>query len=780
MKSRIRLLYVLGLLGAVSASWAAGESRVRDIVVTNAGPGEIDTSLVTAYTSLRVGDDLDRQRVSGDVRKLIDSGRFTDASVTAEPLPNGVRLIYTVRPKWKLAGPVDVKGVDHFRISKIRDFLDLHPGDMVDEQSVAAGVKKVQREYREDFYPDVETAWVLLPTDTTQGLAQVNLTVHEGKRAKVRRLQFDGNKGISDRELKHVVRPVTWYNPFSWFKRVHYDPQQLEELRESLVKEYRNRGYLDVDVATPAVERDAEGQVQLIFQVIEGVQYHLGRVTVGGSGLAVFPQENFPGLLKYKPGDLASEETIRQQSGTLRDYFGARGYIQTSVRPRLATNPTNATVDVTYSITEGHLTKIRNIMIRGNTRTKDKVIRREVLVYPGEIYNEVKVRQSERVLNNLGYFSTVRSDPLDTRIPDEKDLAFTLEEKRTGQFMVGAGFSSVDQLIGFTEISQGNFDISHWPFTGGGQKIKARAQVGSKRDEYQISFVEPWFLNRKLSLGVDLYRTDVNYSDYDESRLGAAVSLGKALPGPNRIQFQYRIEQRNVNNVDDTNEYFYVDDPSQSYYFTEVDNNVKSSLGVTLTHDTRNNPFVPTRGDRASIGADVSGGPLGFDTENYELTGSATHYQPLWFKHVLSLRTRWQVVDGYGGDEVNISDRLFMGGGRTVRGYKYRNVGPKVSRVDPEDGDLITRPVGGQSLGLASAEYSIPIVSALRLATFYDIGNVWQDPYEFDFDTLASGAGVGIRFDLPGFPIRIDRAWSIEKDNDLTRTDSWTFWIGFE
>lgn len=781
MKTRTVAAMVGAAIASSAVAWAQEETIVRDVVVTNLGPGSVDESLVTAYTAVRAGGALDRQEVSSDLRKLLDSGRFSRATVRAEPMLDGVRLVYAVQLKWTLAKPVEFTGSDHFRLSKLREYLGLDATGLVDEQSLAAGAKRIELEYREDFFPDARVTWTLTPQDSKQALAVVKVAIVEGQRAKVRKLEFDGNKDVSDKDLRHVVKPVTWYNPFSWFKRVHYDPIELEDMRLTVLKEYRNRGYLDAQVATPKVVRDPDGKVRLHFAVVEGAQYRVGRVKVTGSGVDVFPKENFRGLVKAKDGDTASESMIKQNADTLRDYFGARGYIQTSARPVYDTHPTNAVVDINYVITEGPLVNIRNIVIRGNTRTRDKVIRRELLVYPGEIYNEVKVRQSERILNNLGYFSSVRSDPMDTRIPDEKDLQLSLEEKRTGQFTVGAGFSSIDNLIGFTEISQGNFDLKGWPyFTGGGQKVKARAEFGSKRSDYQVSFVEPWFLNRKLSLGLDAYRTDVNYDDYDLTRLGASVTLGKALPGPNRVEFQYRIEQNDLSNIADTNRYVIEDSPTEEFYFTEINNTIKSTFGVKLTHDTRNSPFVPTRGDRFVAGADLSGGPMGFDTEIYELSATGAHYQPLWWKHVLSLRTRAEVVEAYGDmDEVPISDRLFLGGGRTVRGYHYRDVGPKAIRT-LESGEVIHRPIGGNSMAMASAEYAVPIVSALRLAAFYDVGNVWRDSYEFDLSDLASSYGVGLRFDIPGFPIRIDYAWPLEKDSPLTNTDRWNFWIGFE
>jgi len=316
-------------------------------------------------------------------------------------------------------------------------------------------------------------------------------------------------------------------------------------------------------------------------------------------------------------------------------------------------------------------------------------------------------------------------------VPDEKDMVLTVEEKRTGQFMMGAGFSSIDNLIGFMELSQGNFDLKGWPyFTGAGQKLKLRAQFGSRRDEYEISFVEPWFLDQRLSLGFDLFRTDLNFTDYDEERVGGAITIGKPLPGPNRVSLRYQLVSTDIRDVADTNAYVYVDSPDETFFFDESEDAIESSLRLRLMHDTRDNPFVPTRGNRLILSGELTGGVLGLDRDLWNLELTTAHYYPLWWRHVISLRTRWEVVDAYGDtDEVPLADRLFLGGGRTVRGYEFRDVGPKVQRADAPPGSESHRPVGGQSLGMAKAEYTMPIVSGVRLAGFFDIGNVWRDPF---------------------------------------------------
>jgi outer membrane protein insertion porin family len=249
------------------------------------------------------------------------------------------------------------------------------------------------------------------------------------------------------------------------------------------------------------------------------------------------------------------------------------------------------------------------------------------------------------------------------------------------------------------------------------------------------------------------------------------------LAGPNRLDLKYRLEQVETKDAADTNAYLVIGAEDDTTFYFDEPRRTASSLAATVSHDTRDNFFIPTRGLRTYATGTLMGGPLGFDTELYGVEAGGSYYRSLWWQHVVSLRVRAEVVDTYGdSDEVPLSERLFAGGTRSVRGFRYRWVGPKAERAD---GSGTIRPAGGQSLGLASAEYTIPIVSKIRFATFYDIGNVWLDPYEFDLDRLAAGAGIGLRLDIPGFPMRFDYAWPIEKDDPTSRTEKWSFWIGY-
>ena len=768
------------LLAAAVARAADMGQTVKDIQIRKTGAGRVDEGYVSAHTSIRIGAELDRGAIQRDVKALLETGRFSDAEIQSESVPGGVRLIYVLRNRLRLAHEPDVQGGAYYKPDKIRKLMDLKVGDPVDDRILGEHVQKVLEKYRDKSYIDATVSWSIKITDEQEGLADVTLSVNEGLRASVRSVIFDGNRSVSNSELRPTLQPPPWWNVFRWFSRDRYERDSVEMAQMRIRELYLDRGFLEAEVDPPLVAKDKDGHLTITYKIREGIRYRFGALSIAGSKL--FPEPDLARTLPARPNAPASQTVIDNGRRGIEDYYGSRGYIDTTARPLLKPDRARGIVDVVYEIKEGGLVHIRNILIRGNTRTRDKVVRRELLVRPGEIFDEVKVRRSERIVENLGYFSGVRADNLATMSPGERDLLFEVEEKNTGQFNIGAGFSSVDKIIGFAELSQGNFDLLGWPyFTGGGQKLRLRTEIGSTRKEYSLDFTEPWFLDRKIAFGSDVARSEVNYTDYNVKRTGAGVSLSRALPGANRATLRYRLEKWEITDVADTNRYVYLDPPHDDFYFMRNEERVESSLRLTLSHDTRNRPFIPTSGNMSSIFGQVTGGPLGFDTDYYDVGLSAGQYIPLWFGHVLNLRTRIEVVEEFGStDEVPLADKLFAGGGRTIRGYGYRAVGPKVVPAEPSASTSAYRLAGGRSLALVKADYAVPIVTGIRLATFFDMGNVWRDAYDFNWGSMASSAGVGIRLDIPGFPISVDRAWPIRKDNEITKEEAWVFWIGYD
>jgi outer membrane protein insertion porin family len=768
---------MIGVAASFLLGWAAAAAgeTVQSVQVHTAGTVPVDETMVRTYLGVKAGADLDRNAIASDVRSLLESGRFSDVRAEVDTAAGRATLTYVVRPKLKLTQPVKVTGAEELGESRVRELLGLSAGDYVDDPTIAARVVKLKEEYRKRLYAFASAAWTLEIVDRAQGLATVTVRVKEGDRTSVRKVLFPGRTVVEYGALRSAMDIPAWYNPLGWFRRTPYDAEELKAGCERVAGVYKERGYLDVKVGEPKIEEASPGRFIVTIPVTEGTLYTLARLNVSGNTL--YPEPELQRAAGIKPGAVASMTAIDKASEAIRDYYESRGYMRTGVTPLLDLRDRDGIVDVRFAVREGRLTYVDDVIIRGNSITKDKVIRRELLVYPGERFDGVRTRKSENRLRGLNYFSSVNAYDEPAGASNRSDIVFEVEEQRTGQFTAGAGFSSIDSLIGFAEISQGNFDIHGWPFLGGGQKIKLRAEFGSRREDYSISFVEPWFLDRRLSLGVDLYSQRHNDRDYDTLRQGGALSLGVPLAGPNRLDLKYRLEQVETKDAADTNAYLVIGAEDDTTFYFDEPRRTASSLAATVSHDTRDNFFIPTRGLRTYATGTLMGGPLGFDTELYGVEAGGSYYRSLWWQHVVSLRVRAEVVDTYGdSDEVPLSERLFAGGTRSVRGFRYRWVGPKAERAD---GSGTIRPAGGQSLGLASAEYTIPIVSKIRFATFYDIGNVWLDPYEFDLDRLAAGAGIGLRLDIPGFPMRFDYAWPVEKDDPLTRTERWSFWIGY-
>ncbi len=757
---------------AIAACWllsaaGAGAVSVDEIRMARKDGGQVDARLVEAYTQIRLGDDISREAIARDVKSLEQSGRFSYVATRVEQLDGGgLSITYVVEPKLRIRR-LTITGADEFGNRKIRDLLDIGVGDIIDDATLAVKALAVKEEYQKKQYPFAEITWEI-EEQTANGTAHVTVRVKEGARAKIKTIGFAGNEHLSEKELKGAMRQRERHL-FSWLTGSGvYNPDELAMDLVALREAYLDEGYLDVQIGEPVIEPVSSSFVSLTVPVQEGPRYRLGTIRI--EGISLFPESQVRSMITNRVSDVASIGALNQTRQSLNDFYGSRGYVSTRVAYRL--NPEysrdeqgNPVVDVEYTIREGELAYIRDILIQGNSRTRDKVIRRELTVYPGQVMNEVKIRTSEARLRNLGYFSYVNHTSVDTSEPEEYDLVFDVEEQKTGQFLIGAGFSSVDDLIGFAELSQGNFDISRWPPTGGGQKLRLRGTVGTKRQDIELDFTEPWFLDRKLSLGVGLFMRDRQFlsDDYEQENIGMNLSLGKPLGRFTRLNLIYGLEQIRV---------FNVDEEASDIIKEEEGTRLKSSITSQIIYDTRDNYFVPTRGTRLTTAAMVAGGPLLGDTDIYGFDGRISQYFPVWYDHVLSLRGWLSVVDYYGSsDRVPIFDRLFLGGARTMRGFEYRDVGPK-----DENGE----PVGGLSAWYASIEYTIPLAKMVRSAVFYDIGMVDDEAYTFDFGDFNSDIGVGIRFDIPGFPLRFDYAWPLEADEFNDRDNGrFQFSIGY-
>lgn len=771
---------LIGLLVGASALPAQELGPVvREIEVKFEGPVTVNNAVVLANIQTAVGQPVVETVIQQDVRDLINTGHFLDVRVLRELRDDGVKLIYQVRGKATIK-EVLFEGHKYFKTARIERDVPLKAGDVFDERKAHDAARKLVESYQKAGFPDAQVVPAArIDPDTGKAIVQVQIT--EGPRVFLQRVVFQGVNAVAEKKLRKLMKTRhRWWG--SWMAGTGVVKQeQLEEDLEAVREYYRSQGYLDMTVQRVTTERVSPKWMMLRLEIFEGVQYRVGTVTIEGNKL--FPTAALTARLQMTSGRTLTPDGLTRDTKALEDYYGARGYIDTMVRTTRRPSAQAGHIDLTYGIREGDLVYIEKVQIRGNTKTKDKVIRRELAVVPGQVFDMVRVDRSADRLRNLGYFEKVETTPHPTDVPSRKDLVVTVEEKRTGSMTFGAGFSSVDNLVGFVEVTQGNFDLFNWPnFTGGGQKLRARLQLGFERQDYLVSFTEPWFLDQRLALGVDAFHRSSSYlsDEFDEKRTGGAVRLEKALAEFVRGQVEYSIQNIGLD----------VDSTASAELQTQDGTWLRSAVEVGVTYDTRDNVFLTTRGTRLETTAEMAGGAVGGDVSVYKLNAKVSQYFPLFQGHVFQVVGAVGVADAFGaskGDgglviepsdlsvvEVNdvpIFDRYFLGGPNNLRGFDYRDVSPR---------DVNDEPVGGNTYAHGTAEYTFPIVERIRGALFFDVGGVWRNAYEFDVSQVVADVGIGVRLNLPIGPLRLDYGYPVRKTDEISGGGQIQFSVGYQ
>jgi len=758
-KEIIRLFLTPLLAGVFLAGGTDGlarEKRISEVRIE--GNRRISREATLARVRVRPGDPYRQEEINADLQRLHEWGPFSSIEIEAEETVEGeVAVVITVEEK-PIVRKIYFEGNRAFKDSKLLEEISTAPGDLLSETRLNEDIQTLYDLYEKDRYYQTRIDY-RLKIDREAGEADIFINIREGHQVRIKKVSFRGLDGLSAGDLRGIMATRS-HSLFSILRRGRFQEEEFNLDLERIALYARSRGYLDFRVLD--VEKtvsDDGGGLFITIQVNEGERYHVGETRVIGN--ENFPAADLEALLKMETGQPFSPDGMRADAGSLRDFYYERGYIDVVVDPRQVLNPQSGNIDITYQITENRISYIHRIDIVGNEITRDRVIRRELLVKPGEIFNGIRVERSRQRLENLGFFQQVRIEPLPTTVAGEKDLIVRLEERKTGEFMFGIGYSSEDDFIGFVEIGQGNFDLFNPPyFMGAGQKMKIRAELGTSRTNFELSFVEPWLFGVPLSFGIDLYRRTRYWSDYDEKRIGGTLRLRHRVGDFNQVGLAYNLEQVEIYDVSD-----YADWSIQS----EEGKNLISSVTPSITRDTRDSFLVPSRGMRATLSCRVAGGIFGGDKDFIKTIFDSSYYLSIFPGHILGFRYRAGTAQTYGDtDIVPVYERFFLGGANTIRGFRYREVGPQ--GTDPRTGLPNGEPVGGDSMMMASVEYTFPIIEMVRGAFFYDVGNVWTDKdWELDeplfsgswFKSLQSGAGFGVRLYLPIGPIKLDYAWPL-------------------
>jgi outer membrane protein insertion porin family len=460
--------------------------------------------------------------------------------------------------------------------------------------------------------------------------------------------------------------------------------------------------------------------------------------------------------LKIRNEQIYNREVVREDLLSLADLYSDNGYAYADISPRINKDMESHRADITYMIDKGPLVYFERIVITGNTKTRDKVIRRQLKVYEQELFSGQRLKRGTRDLYRLDYFEDIKVNTTQGSAKDKMILNIDVTEKPTGAFSFGGGYSSVDKLFAMASISQRNL-------FGRGQTLNLRAQLGNRTSAYTFSFTEPWLFDIPLSAGIDLYNTNTDYDTYDKDSFGGTLRFGYPFWDYTKIFFSYNYDDADIKNLT----------PNASSAIREfVGNNVTHTLSATLQRDTRDRIFNPTEGSNNAVYVEHAGTPFGGDVGFTKYTGDSKWYIPLFWDTVGAIRGRIGFIHGDSVGKVPTWERFYLGGMGSVRGYDWRDISPR----DPDTGDEI----GGNKMMQFNLEFLFPLIkkSGLRGVLFADAGNAFDNGEELRFGELRQSIGYGFRWYSPVGPIRLEYGYILDDKEDQQGEGGWEFSMG--
>lgn len=768
-----RLFYNLALIVCLAAAWCStslaadlGQRPISDIQVD--GNRTIAGTDIISWVKLKTGDK--PAEIKGvfdqDLKALWNTGKFDDVQLDLQPLSdNTLRLLIRVKEK-PLIASVATRGQQAFSEKQLLQESGLTAGTPYDPFLASKAADKIANFYREKEYYQAEIDIETAPATGDQ--VALTFAVREGLKVKVTKILVTGNQAFSAGDIKGVMET----KEAGWFVGgVYKEETFLTDLKKVLLR-YAKEGYLkaklfgygleDIDlhreeIVKEALAVDAEKKEMTIsLKVEEGIQYKIRELAVTGN--IIFSQEELLGRMSLRPGAIMDRIIFEQDMQLVRMAYAEKGYIFSDISPEMEYSDDAGAVDVNIVVREGSIARVERVDIRGNSTTKDKVIRRELTVEPGEPFDSRKIQRSREKIANLGFFQDVKVTTEPGSSPAEQVLVFEVEERHTGTVSLGAGYSSVDYLMGYLQLTQANM-------FGNGQSISLQWELGSLRQSWQMSFTEPWLFDAPVSFGVDVWNINKQrgYGGqlYNLLSQGGDIRLGRRFDEFWKGYLTYKLESNEYTDLDSTVAKVYKEGRSDT-----------SSVTPALMYDSRDNIFDPTTGTYQRFSVEMAGGPLGGDNNYFRYLLDSSYYLPLFWNIVLALHGEAGYQYGYqfgvikGVTDVPPSERFLMGGTDSVRGYGEGVFGQDI-------------PGGGGRFKLGSnVELHFPIIGPLKGVAFFDAGNVWSnvaapsgpreegESYFLDYPSLNKGAGVGFRLTVPGtvILIRFDFGYPLDPD----------------
>ncbi len=755
----IQLLPAVEELARMIQEGLTATGRITGIIVR--GTTVLDPDVVLLRLKIQKGDPFDPKAVSQEVKRIYELGYFDDVHIDAEDDGEGKRIVVTVQEK-PLIQAIDVQGADAISANDILATMSTKTGSVANLKVLAEDMAKIRELYRKKGYYTAAVDYRIQAADS--GRARLTVTVQEGKKLYVEKIVIQGAKQLSASEIKDQLA-LSERGILSWMTGSGVLREEMLDRDAAAIEAYYgNRGFLNVRVGQPKVEFGDTG-ITVTYQVEEGDRYRVAQMTFGGDIItnATDLAERTQLDDMAKKNAFLDRSIIRSDLNALTDYYSTFGYAFADADVRIERNEADKSVAVTYILTKGPKMAIGRVIIQGNTRTRDNVIRREMRLADGDLFNGALLRRSNARLSKLDFFETVEITPEPTSRPDTLDLRVKVKEKSTGMLAAGAGYSTYAKIFFSGQIVERNL-------FGMGYQLGFKGTISSKSADYTATFWNPHYQDTNLGVGLSIYNTIDEYRDYDRQSMGGRILFSYPLGEYTQLAWNYRLERYTIEDVDA--------DADQEIKDIEG-HNWASALYGRITRDTTDRRINPSKGSTNSFSIEYSGGPLGGDDDFVKYIADTNWYFPLLWSTVFHFHAQGGLLHENTSGDVPHFERFFLGGMNSVRGYETRTISPRYTALDALGGYKEGSEKGGYKSFFTNIEYLFPIHKEMGImgVVFFDAGKVWDKDETPDAD-LYKSVGGGIRWYSPLGPLRLEYGYPLDAIEGEKRKGRFEFAVG--
>jgi outer membrane protein insertion porin family len=718
------------------------------------GNQRIEADAIQRVIQTRPGNVYLAKSLSQDLKAIYAMGYFDDIRVESQNSPAGKIITFYVKEKPTIKN-IRLRDNRLFEDKEIMDALDIKTGSILNVFNIQNNIQRIESLYKDKNYHNVHITYNILPLDNNQ--SDLEFIINEGKKIRIKKITFVGPRDYSEEDLKDEMK-TSEKGFWSWI--TSSGELNKEELDQDIVRLnafYHNNGYAEARIGDPQIDYKGEW-IYITIKIDEGPQFKIGKVDVSGD--LVVPREDLIKSLKIGEEEFYNREVVRNDVLLLSDIYADEGYAYSNITPRIDKSADRSALNITYVIDKDKKVTIEKIVISGNTKTRDKIIRRQLKVNEQDIYSGRELKRSVRNLQRLDYFEDVKVNTLKGSSDDKIVLKFDVTEKPTGTFSFGGGYSSVENAFFMASVSERNV-------LGMGWILQLKAEIGGTTNRYTLSFTDPWLFDIPLSAGFDIYNWERDYDTYDKDSKGGGVRFGYLIYDFTRIYLNYSYDIADIRNI--------TNDASDSVWEMEGEN-ITSSISTTLSYDSRDRLFNPTEGADHSLTVEYAG--LGGDVGFTKYIAEFGQYIPLFWGTVGFLHAKAGYVDDIEGKKLPDYEKFYLGGINSLRGFEWRDISLIENPEEPDPKKQ--KKIGGYKFLQFNVEFLVPLLKKAGVVgvLFYDTGNVYDKSDNFDFGDLRESAGFGIRWYSPMGPIRVEQGYILDPQGEESRSGRLEFTIG--